>query len=101
MCLIDLNERMTLSGKDLKAINALIGLTFDEKLDAATENTLATKQDVSYLPTKNDFYKMMDEIMGEIKGMGEDFAVISGKVYDDHEPRIMKIEKKLRIQPSS
>jgi soluble cytochrome b562 len=82
-----LNAFMTLTQRDLDEIEKIVDERVDDK--------------ISHLPTKEDFYQKMDELIGELKGMREDFAVISGKVYDDHEPRIVKIERKLRIQPSS
>ena len=82
-----LNAFMTLTQRDLDEIEKIVDERVDDK--------------ISHLPTKEDFYQKMDELIGELKGMREDFAVISGKAYDDHEPRIVKIERKLRIQPSS
>jgi hypothetical protein len=78
---------MTLTQRDLNEIEKIVDQRVDDK--------------ISHLPTKDDFYQKMDELIGELKGMREDFAVISGKLYEDHEPRIVRVEKKLRIQPSA
>lgn len=90
---------MTLTDKDLKNIKELVEITFDEKLEEATEEMLATKDDIRHLPTKEEFYKRTDEMMGELKAIRESQTILTGKVYEDHEPRIVKIEKKLQIQP--
>ena len=52
------------------------------------------------IPTKDEFYEKMDEVLGEIKDMREEFSVTKSRVYDNHEPRIGKVEKKLGIQPT-
>jgi len=86
---------MALTNKDLMAIKDLMEVTFDERLDDAIENRIATKDDISHLPTKDEFYGKMDEVMGELK------EILTHKVYEDHEPRISKVEKKLQIQSSA
>ncbi len=87
MCL---NGRMaTLDNDDLKALKALIEVTIDEK-------ELVTKSDISHLPTKDEFYGKMDEVMGELKTIREEQAVLSHQV-SDHDDRILKIESHLNI----
>ncbi len=87
MCL---NGRMaTLDNDDLKALKALIEVTIDEK-------ELVTKSDISHLPTKDEFYGKMDEVMGELKTIREEQAVLSHQV-SDHDDRILKIESHLDI----
>lgn len=83
----ELNASMTWAQRDLEEIENIIDEQVDEK--------------IRHLPTKDDFYTKMDELIGEIRGMREDFAILSGKVYEDHEPRITKMEKKLRLPTSS
>lgn len=77
-----------LDASDLKAIKGLIEVTFDEKLDEKLDERL------SHLPTKDEFYEKMDEVMGELKTIREEQTVISHKV-SDHEDRIQKIETHL------
>ena len=36
--------------------------------------------------------------MKELKDMREEFAVLTGKVYDDHEDRITTLEKNFKLQ---
>lgn len=91
---------MVLTNKDLKAFKDLVEVTFDEKLGDAIESRIATKEDISHLPTKDDFYEKTDELLKEIKDMREEQSVLTNKVYEDHEPRISKVEKKLQIQSS-
>ena len=83
------------------AIKDLMEVTFDERLDDAIENRIATKDDISHLPTKDEFYGKMDEVMGELKVIREGQEILTHKVYEDHEPRISKVEKKLQIQSSA
>jgi hypothetical protein len=50
-----------LDNEDLKAIKGLIEVTIDE----AIEGKLVTKDDISHLPTKDEFYGKMDEKLWE------------------------------------
>ena len=54
----------TLDNDDLKAIKSLIEVTIDEAID---RNKFVAKSDLSPLPTKDDFYGKMDEVVGEQK----------------------------------
>lgn len=92
---------MALTDKDLKAIKDVMEVTFDERLDDAIENRIATKDDISHLPTKDEFYEKTDELIKELKDMREELKVVTNKVYSDHEPRISKVEKKLQIHSSA
>ncbi|MCJ7739768.1 hypothetical protein MUP32_00425 [Candidatus Microgenomates bacterium] len=76
-----------LSKKDLDKIEALI----DSKLDSKLESKLNEK--LKFLPSKEEFYRKMDELMGEIKAVREEQKVISGykDQIEDHETRIGKV----------
>jgi hypothetical protein len=88
-----LNGRMaTLDKDDLKAIEGVMQVTLDE----AIEEKLVTKDDVSHLPTKDEFYTKMDEVMGELKAIREEQALQSQHL-SDHDDRIEKIEDHLGI----
>lgn len=71
----------TLDNDDLKAMKDLIEVAVDEKLD----------ENLKYLPTKDEFYGKMDEVMGELQAIREEQAVQSQHL-SDHEDRIQKIE---------
>jgi len=79
----------TLDNDDFKAIKALIEVTIDEK-------ELVTKSDISHLPTKDEFYTKMDEVMGELKAIREEQPLQSHKL-SEHSDRIGKIESHLGI----
>jgi hypothetical protein len=86
-----LNSRMsTLDNDDLKAIKTLIEVTFDEQFDERLDEKL------SHLPTKDEFYGKMDEVMGELKTIREEQALQSQHL-SDHDDRIEKIEDHLGI----
>jgi hypothetical protein len=78
---------MAILGDDLEAIKGLIKVTIDE----AMEDKLVTKEDISHLPTKDEFYGKMDEVMGELKTIREEQALQSQHL-SDHDDRIEKIE---------
>jgi hypothetical protein len=86
-----LNSRMaTLDNDDIKAIKTLIEVAFDEQFEERLDEKL------SHLPTKDEFYTKMDEVMGELKSIREEQAVQSQHL-SDHEDRIEKIENHLGI----
>ena len=78
-----------LDDADLKAIKGLIEVTIEEK-------ELVTKEDISQLPTKDDFYEKMDEVVSELKAVREEVSVLSHQV-SDHDDRIEKVENHLGI----
>ena len=83
----------TLGSEDLKAIEKLMEM----KMEAVIEKRqLASKEDLSHLPTKDEFYEKMDEVMGELKAGREKQAVLSHRV-SDHEDRIERIESRMGI----
>jgi hypothetical protein len=85
------NERMaTLDNEDLKAIKDLMNVTFDERLDEKLDEKLG------HLPSKDEFYGKMDEVMGELKTIRVEQAVQSHQL-SDHSDRIEKIESHVGI----
>lgn len=89
---------MPLSNKDFKALENLI----DQKIEDKAETTLATKEDIGHLPTKEEFYDQSDKLMKELSATREKITILSGlqSQVHDHEERIEKVEKKLNISPS-
>jgi len=77
---------MTLTIKDLDEIEKIV----DEKIEDRTKN----------LPSKDDFFTKMDEVMGELKAIRENTTVLSHQV-SEHDDRIVKIEKKITSALSS
>ncbi len=82
---------MSLTQSDLKNIKNLFKTVLDE------DETLARKVDISHLPSKNEFYNKMDEVVGELKVIREEQPILSHQLAN-HEDRIDKIEKKLNIK---
>lgn len=64
-------------------------------IDQKTEN-LATKEEISHLPTKDEFFEKMDEVMGELKTIRTNQEILSPKIYDLQE----RLEKLEEIHPS-
>jgi len=85
-----MKDMAKLDNDDLKAIKDLVETTFDEKFDEKIDEKL------KYLPTKDEFYSKMDEVMGELKTIREEQTVQSHQL-SNHEDRISKIETKLQI----
>ena len=76
---------MTLTITDLDEIEKIV----DEKIEEKTRN----------LPTKDEFFGKMDEVMGELKAIREEQPLQSHRL-SNHEDRITVIEEKLQIKPS-
>jgi hypothetical protein len=91
-----LNDDMSLTNNDLKLIKDVMKVTIDEELDVKLEEKLEEK--IKYLPNKEEFYEKMDEIVSELKAMRDEQTLLSHRVYENHEPRIEKVEKNLGIQ---
>ena len=81
----------TLDNDDLKAIKDVMKVTIEEAIES---KGLVRKEDISHLPTKDEFYTKMDEVMGELKDIREEQAVQSHQL-SNHEDRIEKIESHL------
>ncbi len=53
------------------------------------------------LPTKEEFFSKMDEVMGELKAIREEHTLTSGTIsthtdqLEEHEERLKKVEKRL------
>lgn len=75
-----------------------------EQIEKQTRKIL--KQEIKHLPTKDDFYNRMDELIGEVKSMREEQTLIAGKIsehtdsIENHEYRIGKLEEIL-VPPQS
>ncbi len=66
----------TLNEIDLDRIARLIDLRFE--LKARVEIAKMIDEKISFLPTKDEFYQKMDEVLSEVKGMREEFAAHKG-----------------------
>jgi len=77
-----------LTQKDLDEIEGIV----DEKIENRTRN----------LPTKDEFFGKMDEVMGELKAIREEQSALSNlnRKVNDQEDRLVKVEERLQIQTS-
>lgn len=68
-----------------------------DEIEKSTKKVI--KDEIKFLPTKEEFYKKMDKLIGEIKASREEHTVISGSLsnhsdqLDDYKERIDKLEK--------
>ena len=77
-----------LDDQDLKAIKDLMEVTIDEAIE---NKGLVTNDHIGNLPTKDEFYGTMDKVMGELKAIREEVAVLGHQV-SEHDDRIDKLE---------
>lgn len=80
----------TLNQADLDIITTII----DERLDIKLEEKLDEK--IAFLPTKEEFYTKMDEVMGELQAIRQNSDINTYKIAD-HDDRIEILETKLAI----
>lgn len=83
---------------DIKNIRELFQEILREILDLEPGQTFDDK--LSYLPSKEEFYKKEDEVLKELKTVREEMQILNdlhGKV-NHHERRIEKVEKHLHLQ---
>lgn len=86
---------MALTDKDIQAIKDVVKVAVNEAVD---DCGLVTKEDLKYLPTKDEFYGKMDEVMNELKTIREETTIRNNRI-DNQEVRIAKIESQLDISP--
>lgn len=72
----------------IDAIKEAVSLVIEEK-------GLVTREDLKYLPNKDEFYSKMDELMGELKTVREEHAMLSSRTYSNTD----SIEKLQKIHP--
>jgi hypothetical protein len=68
----------------LEVIKQAVAEVFDEK-------DVITREDLKYLPSKEEYYKREDEMMTELKAIREEITVQSGQL-SDHSDRIENLE---------
>ena len=78
----------------LRDLPKLIRQIMREELDKSVQKQL--KGQLGKLPTKDEFYQMMDELMGELKAIREKQTLITHRSAN-HEDRLEKLEA---IHPS-
>lgn len=81
-----------LNDDDLKAIKDLVEVTVDEVFE---KREVATKKDLSHLPTKEEFYEQTGEIIKRLDNLEEEKDVLSHQV-SNHEDRITHLESQLQ-----
>lgn len=81
-----LNRDIMLTQRDFDRIEKLIDAKLEEKLT----------DKLKYLPTKDEFYKKMDEVMGELKAIRGEHSISAYQVAD-HEERLEALEKKIKL----
>lgn len=74
---------------DFDKFEKLIRHVVDDELDKKIPNF------IKYLPTKDDFFGKMSELMGEVKAMRESQEIHAG-THTEINDRIEKLEKVLR-----
>ncbi|MDP3994248.1 MAG: hypothetical protein Q8P91_00250 [bacterium] len=80
---------MSLTNGDLKAIGNLVGVVLDEKIE---EKGLVTKDDIKYLPTKDELYAETTKILKKMDDLEVEKDLFLHRS-SDHSDRIEALEK--------
>jgi len=80
-----------LGNEDLKAIKDLLEVTIEEAIES---KGLVTKDDISHVPTKDEFHEQIGEILKRLDNLEEEKDVLSHQISRDSD-RIEKIESRL------
>lgn len=83
-----------LTPQDLKQIGNIIDLKLEVKLEEKLEAKLEAKfnEKIGLLPTKEEFFNSMDQIMTELQTIRQEQVVNTHRI-NDHETRITVLEK--------
>jgi len=76
---------------NFEAIKDYINFEINEKIREAIKNELS-----SYM-NKNELTVLIDKVVGELKTIREEHAMLSNRIYDDHQQRIDKIWEEIEI----
>jgi len=76
----------TLNSSDIKLIQDVMRITIDEELDIKLDEKLGK------YPTKDEYYKREDQMMGELKAIREDLAVLAQHDQDQND-RLDRLDK--------
>ncbi len=82
---------MPLTSEDLNAIRQLMQFELDKRMTPLAEK-------IAFLPTKDEFYKLMDEWIVEVKEYKQERVLLSSRV-SNHEERLTVIETVLPDKP--
>ena len=69
------------------------------EIDGVKDEIKDVKDSLRLIPTKEEFFNSMDELMGEVKKVREEQEVIGGTL-SEHSDRLGKIEEKVGITSS-
>lgn len=88
-----------LTKNDLSQIKLLITVGSSQifnEIEKIKEEIQGVKEQVNLLPTKEDYFSSIDELMGEVKKSREEQTTISGQL-SNHSDRLEKLEEKVDV----
>ncbi len=90
---------MTLTNNDFKNIRELFQEILNQTLNLELGQTLDNKLDekIGHLPTKDEFYAENAKLMAKLNEIEESQDILTHRVYENHEPRIKKLERKVGV----
>ena len=83
---------MVVTKADLDDLKEWIDIAVDEKLDKVIETKIATKDDISHLPSKDDFYKETARLLSKMEDIEDSITILNNRT-SDHSDKLEKLEK--------
>jgi hypothetical protein len=90
----DAKNFLTRSDKDINSIKGLITVAVD---DAIEKKQLVTKNDISHLPTKDDFFKETSKLFKKMEDIETDLKLVTEKV-SEHSDDIEELKKNSKFR---
>ena len=85
-----------LTKSDLQQIGKLVKAILNAELFDMREDIKDMKNRLKHLPNKDEYFTKMDKVITELQKERDEHTVMRGQI-EDHDNRIEKVEKKLRI----
>jgi len=90
-----------LTKNDLLQIDSAINKRVNPLEEKMEEKFEKIEDRIKLLPTKDEFFEKMSDVMGELKAIREQQEIITGKT-SDHEDRLVALEQlHPELQPTS
>lgn len=90
-------QQPSLNQADRQLISDVVDARIETKLEPLLEEKLNEK--VGPLPTKDEFFTKMDQVLGEVRAMRQEFEIVKSQKdrIEDHEDRLETIETHLNL----
>lgn len=90
-----LDQKVSNLDKKTSRLISQTGIVYNQ-IDALGERTSVLEDKINLLPTKDEFFTKMDQVMGELKTSREEEIILSHQV-SEHDKRITDLEENQKL----